>query len=47
MQINCSIISVRDVAERSDSATQQATAPTAELARLGVNLQRMIATFKV
>jgi methyl-accepting chemotaxis protein len=46
-EVNRSIISVRDVAEQSASATQQATASTAELARLGVDLQRMIATFKV
>lgn len=46
-EVNRSIINVRDVAEQSASATEQTTASTAELARLGVDLQRMIATFKV
>ena len=46
-EVNRSIVNVRDVAEQSASASEQASASTAELARLGNDLQRTIASFKV
>lgn len=46
-EINRSVISVRDVADQAASATVQSAASTVELARLGSDLQRMVARFKV
>jgi methyl-accepting chemotaxis protein len=46
-EVNRSIVNVRDVAEQSASASEEASASTAELARLGSDLQRTIASFKV
>ncbi|TFZ33073.1 methyl-accepting chemotaxis protein, partial [Pseudomonas syringae] len=38
---------VRDMADRSASATEQRAASTVELARLGSDLQSMVARFKI
>ncbi len=46
-EVNRSIVNVRDVAEQSASASEEASASTAELARLGNDLQRTIASFRV
>ena len=46
-EINRSVISVRDVADQSATATEQSAASTLELARLGNTLQNMVARFKV
>ncbi len=46
-EINRSVLSVRDIADQSASATEQSAASTVELARLGSDLQSMVARFKV
>ncbi len=46
-EINRSIINVRDIADQSASATEQSAASTVELARLGSNLQSMVARFRI
>ncbi len=46
-EINRSVLSVRDIAEQSASATEQSAASTVELARLGGDLQSMVARFKI
>ncbi|MCJ2371432.1 methyl-accepting chemotaxis protein [Pseudomonas sp. RGM 3321] len=46
-EINRSVLSVRDIADQSASATEQSAASTVELARLGSDLQSMVARFKI
>ncbi|EPM78856.1 methyl-accepting chemotaxis protein, partial [Pseudomonas syringae pv. actinidiae ICMP 18804] len=46
-EINRSVISVRDIADQSATATEQSAASTVELARLGSNLQGMVARFRI
>ncbi|QQQ52308.1 methyl-accepting chemotaxis protein [Pseudomonas syringae] len=46
-EINRSVLSVRDIADQSASATEQSAASTVELARLGSDLQAMVARFKI
>ncbi|KAA8718567.1 Histidine kinase, HAMP region: chemotaxis sensory transducer [Pseudomonas cannabina] len=46
-EINRSVLSVRDIADQSASATEQSAASTVELARLGSNLQSMVARFRI
>ncbi|MCF5470186.1 HAMP domain-containing protein [Pseudomonas syringae] len=46
-EINRSVLSVRDIADQSASATEQSAASTVELARLGTNLQSMVARFRI
>lgn len=46
-EINRSVLSVRDVADQSAEAAQETAASTAELARLGNELQTLISRFKV
>ena len=46
-EINRSVMSVRDVADQSAAATEQSAASTVELARLGTDLQNMVARFRV
>ncbi|AKF46531.1 methyl-accepting chemotaxis protein [Pseudomonas syringae pv. syringae] len=46
-EINRSVISVRDIADQSATATEQSAASTVELARLGSNLQEMVARFRI
>ncbi|NAO26435.1 HAMP domain-containing protein [Pseudomonas syringae pv. dysoxyli] len=46
-EINRSVISVRDIADQSATATEQSAASTVELARLGSNLQNMVARFRI
>jgi len=45
--INRSVLSVRDVAEQSSTASQQTAASSVELARLGGELQQLVARFRV
>ncbi|RWU18317.1 methyl-accepting chemotaxis protein [Pseudomonas alkylphenolica] len=45
--INRSVLSVRDVAEQSSTASQQTAASSVELARLGGELQALVARFRV
>ncbi|MFK8329456.1 methyl-accepting chemotaxis protein [Pseudomonas sp. BJa5] len=45
--INRSVLSVRDVAEQSSTASQQTAAASVELARLGSELQQLVARFRV
>ncbi|MGE4476853.1 MAG: methyl-accepting chemotaxis protein [Stutzerimonas sp.] len=45
--INRSVLNVRDVADQSAAAAQQTAASTAELARLGSDLQGLAARFRV
>lgn len=45
--INRSVLSVRDVAEQSSTASQQTAASSVELARLGGQLQALVARFRV
>ncbi|MEG1039962.1 MAG: methyl-accepting chemotaxis protein [Pseudomonas sp.] len=45
--INRSVLSVRDVAEQSSTASQQTAASSMELARLGNELQQLVARFRV
>ena len=45
--INRSVLSVRDVAEQSSTASQQTAASSVELARLGCELQQLVARFRV
>ncbi|WP_371857218.1 methyl-accepting chemotaxis protein [Pseudomonas sp. Irchel 3F5] len=45
--INRSVLSVRDVAEQSSTASQQTAASSVELARLGSELQQLVARFRV
>ncbi|MCG6540233.1 methyl-accepting chemotaxis protein [Pseudomonas sp. KSR10] len=46
-EINRSVLSVRDVADRSAEAAQETATSTAELAHLGNELQTLISRFKV
>jgi len=46
-EINRSVLSVRDVADQSAEAARETAASTAELARLGGELQAMIGRFRV
>ncbi|OUM08006.1 methyl-accepting chemotaxis protein [Pseudomonas syringae] len=46
-EINRSVISVRDIADQSAAATEQSAASTVELARLGSDLQGMVARFRI
>ncbi|KAA8692889.1 Histidine kinase, HAMP region: chemotaxis sensory transducer [Pseudomonas caricapapayae] len=46
-EINRSVLSVRDIADQSASATEQSAASTVELARLGSDLQSMVARFRI
>ena len=46
-EINRSVLTVRDVADRSAEAAQETATSTAELARLGTELQTLIRQFKV
>ncbi|WP_428839148.1 methyl-accepting chemotaxis protein [Pseudomonas syringae] len=46
-EINRSVISVRDIADQSATATEQSAASTVELARLGSDLQDMVARFRI
>ncbi|MBC3956606.1 methyl-accepting chemotaxis protein [Pseudomonas sp. DOAB1067] len=46
-EINRSVLSVRDIADQSAAATEQSAASTVELARLGGNLQSMVARFRI
>ncbi|UPQ84059.1 methyl-accepting chemotaxis protein [Pseudomonas knackmussii] len=46
-EINRSVLNVRDVADRSAEAAQDTATSTAELARLGTELQTLIRQFKV
>lgn len=46
-EINRSVINVRDSADQSAAATQEAVASTLELARLGAELQSLVSRFKV
>ncbi|WP_235669402.1 hypothetical protein [Pseudomonas savastanoi] len=46
-EINRSVISVRDIADQSATATEQSAASIVELARLGSNLQDMVARFRI
>ncbi|WP_233281655.1 methyl-accepting chemotaxis protein [Pseudomonas tructae] len=45
--INRSVLSVRDVAEQSSTASQQTAASSVQLARLGSELQQLVARFRV
>ena len=46
-EINRSVLSVRDIADQSAAATEQSAASTVELARLGSDLQNMVARFRI
>lgn len=46
-EINRSVLNVRDVAEQSAAAVEETAASTAELARLGNELQSRVSFFKV
>lgn len=46
-EINRSVLSVRDIADQSAAATEQSAASTVELARLGGDLQNMVARFRI
>ncbi|XKV47304.1 methyl-accepting chemotaxis protein [Pseudomonas sp. nanlin1] len=46
-EINRSVLSVRDVADQSAAASAQSAVSTAELARLGTDLQGLVARFRV
>lgn len=46
-QINRSILNVRDISDQTAAASEQTAASSAELARLGVDLQGMVGKFRV
>jgi methyl-accepting chemotaxis protein len=46
-EINRSVLNVRDVADQSAEAARETAVSTAELARLGNELQLLISRFKV
>ena len=46
-EINRSVLSVRDIADQSAAAIEQSAASTVELARLGSDLQNMVARFRI
>nr|WP_178106850.1 methyl-accepting chemotaxis protein [Pseudomonas mangiferae] len=46
-EINRSVVNVRDIADQSAAGSEQTAASTVELARLGAQLQGLVARFKV
>jgi methyl-accepting chemotaxis protein len=46
-QINRSILNVRDISDQTAAASEQTAASSAELARLGLDLQGMVGKFRV
>lgn len=46
-EINRSVITVRDISEQTASASDQTASSSIELARLGHELEAMVARFKV